>query len=266
VACHNRIVKKPELRPGEPIDDRADAYRKSGDLVAAIARSHHHIDVDEVTVERWRQLMGLMREVDTWADDTDTTKEEVLTGLADFGMFEGRYPALAPGELTIGAHGSMLRRADHILRVGELASRELSVRRFIAFRAIEARETVNMLGDTATPYVAEQPAFNEGFLPVVRALGEAATLWDSLIDGRQDVREGKQQLQPNAEYYKEITKAMLRRVKLGGKALLHAEPYVHLGSKAAQRVTNRLVHGIPEYSTLYRLLPRSKKGSKRSIL
>ena len=246
-------MKKVELQPGEPIDDRAEAYRKSGDLVAAIARRHSEIDVDEMTLERWRQLMGLMREVDTWADDTDATREEVLDGLMDFGMFQDRYPALAPGELPIDAHLSMLRRADRILKVGELASRELSVRRFIAFRAIEARETVNMFGDTATLHVTEQPKFEGDFLPVLRALGEAATLWDSLIDGRQDVRDGKQTLQPDAEYYSEITKALLRRVKLGGKALLHAELYVHLGAKAAARVKNRLKNGIPEYSTLHRL-------------
>ena len=253
-------MKQTELGADKPIDDRAEAYRKSGDLVAAIARSHNHLDVDELTVERWRQLMGLMREVDTWADDTDATREDVLMGLVDFSMFKDRYPALAPGQLELEAHLSLLKRADRILKVGEFASRELSVRRFVALRAIEARETVNMLGDIATPHVVEQPGFDDEFLPVMRALGEAATLWDSLIDGRQDVRAGKQVLEPNVEYYAVITGAMLGRAKLGGAALLHFAPYKHLGAKVWERVTNRVKNGIPEYSTLYRMIPRAPKG------
>ena len=256
-------MKQPELRADKPIDDRAEAYRKSGDLVAAIARSHNHLDVDELTVERWRQLMGLMREVDTWADDTDATREDVLMGLIDFSIFKDRYPALAPGQLKIETHLSLLKRADRILKVGEFASRELSVRRFVALRVIEARETVNMLGDVATPHVAEQPGFDEEFMPVVRALGEAATLWDSLIDGRQDVRAGKQVLEPGAEYHSALTGAMLRRVKLGGAALLHFAPYVHLGAKAGERVVNRVKNGVPEYSTLHRMLPRAFKRGEQ---
>jgi hypothetical protein len=114
---------KTEQSGSQPLDDRAGAYRKSGDMVAAIARRHNHLDIDDTTQERWRQLMGLMREVDTWADDTDATHEEVLLGLMDFGLFQERYPALAPGELTFESHLAMLTRARRILKVGERASR-----------------------------------------------------------------------------------------------------------------------------------------------
>ncbi|HTJ73398.1 MAG TPA: hypothetical protein VL481_02300 [Verrucomicrobiae bacterium] len=248
-------MKKVEHTAGEPWDDRAKAYRRSGDMVAAIARRHSGVDVDDLTKERWRELMGLMREVDTWADDTDASRQEVLEGLVDFGMFQERYPHLAPGQLTIEAHLSMLRRTDHILRVGELASRELSVRRFMAFRITEAAETVNMFEDTATPHVVEQPHFKEDFMPTLRALGEAATLWDSLIDARQDLRDGKQVIQPNAEFYTRISGAMLRRVKLGGAAMLHFEPNMHIGIKVGERVVNRVKNGVTGYSTLNRFLP-----------
>jgi hypothetical protein len=240
-------------KAGQPLDDRAGAYRRSGNMIAAIARRHNHLDIDEQTEERWRQLMGLMREVDTWADDTDATRDDVLSGLINSEMFRDRYPDLAPGELSVEAHLALLRRTNHILRVGELASREVSPRRFMVFRIIEARETVNMFGDTATAHVAEQPGFREEFLPTPRALGEAATLWDSLIDGRQDVRAGKQVLRPNPEYYARLTGAMLRRVKLGGAALLHFEPNKHIAAKVGERVTNRVKNGIPSYSTLGRL-------------
>lgn len=246
-----------------PLDDRAEAYRKSGDMVAAIARRHNHIDIDNLTLERWRDLMGLMREVDTWADDTDVTHEEVLTGLADFSQFEDRYPSLAPDQLSVEARLALLRRTSHILKVGEYASRELSPRRFMALRAIEARETVNMLGDVATPHVAEQPGFREEFLPVMRALGEAATLWDSIVDGRQDVRAGKQALKPRTEYYARLAGGALLRAKLGGAALLHAEPHRHLAVKLKERAANRLRNGVPEYSTLARLKP--KKGGKHEV-
>jgi hypothetical protein len=248
-----------ETITSQPFDDRADAYRKSGDLATAIAHSHCGIEVDETTQERWRQLMGLMREVDTWADDTDVEPGEVIDSLIDFSLFEERYPALAPGALDKDARDNLVGRAARILKVGQWAAKEQSIKRFMTLRVIEARETVNMFDDVATPEVVEQPAFREDFIPTLRALGEAATLWDSLIDGRKDVREGKQALKPNTEYYARLTGAMLRRVKLGGGALLHVEPNIQVGIKVGQRIRNRIRNGITPYSSL-QLLRINRSG------
>lgn len=238
-------------------DDRAPAYLKSGDLAAAIATQHHGLDVDVVTHERWRQLMGLMREVDTWADETSATTDEIRAGLADFTDFQELYPALAPDALEPREQAALLDRTAKILRLGGYAMRATSVERFVALRVAEARESVNLFEDTATRHVTEQPRFATEFMPTLRSLGEAATLWDSLIDGKRDVRFGKQAVKTGPEYYTKVTVAMLERTRSGGSALLHAGPLIHLGIKGGLRLVNRIKRGIPAYSTL-RLFQRPK--------
>lgn len=238
-------------------DDRAPAYLKSGDLAVAMATEHYGLDIDDTTHQRWRQLMGLMREVDTWADDTGVSPEVVQEGLRDFTSFKVLYPALAPGEVGPETSAALLRRTAKILHLGQYASAAASPRRFVALRIAEARESVNLFEDVATDHVRQQEGFDLQFMPGLRALGEAATLWDSLIDGKSDWRKGDQALKPNPEYYAQTTKAMLQRTKLGGAALLHVKPLVHLGAKGVLRAVNRLQHGVPEYSTL-RLFHRQK--------
>lgn len=233
-----------------PLDDRADAYAKSGDMLAAIARRHYHITVDDLTQARWRQVMGLMREVDTWADDTDATPDDVIDGLGSFDLFRERYPDLTPEALGDEAHEAVLRRTVRVLKLGERVAQATTPQRYVALRTVEGTEAVNLLEDTATIHVAEQPGFEEDLMPTLRALGEAATLWDSIIDGGKDYRTGKQALKPNAEYYARLSGAMLQRARLGGAALLHIEPNVHLGIKVGKRVVNRLKNGVPEYSSL----------------
>jgi hypothetical protein len=243
-----------------PLDDRAELYGKWGDMVGAIARRHHNIDVDELTQTRWHELMGLMREVDTWADDTGTDEMQVLGGIADFSMFQDRYPHLAPDALSEPAIEAIAYRTVRILKLGRQAAEVTSVPRYVALRVIEAREAVNLFADTATPHVTEQPDFNDAFMPTLRALGEAATLWDSIIDGRRDVRTGKQKLAPTKEYYTQLSGAMMRRIKLGGAAMLHVEPNVHLAIQAGWRVANRVRKGVPEYSSLRILSRKGKVG------
>lgn len=234
-------------------DDRAPAYLKSGDLAVAIARQHHGIDIDATTHQRWRQLMGLMREIDTWVDDTDVSSQEVYEGLRGFDDFKELYPELAPDSLGLDAQHALLQRTAKILQLGTYIAQTDSVERFVALRIAEARESVNLFEDTATQHVAEQPQFTSEFMPTLRSLGEAATLWDSLIDGRHDTRIGKQLLTPSQEYYAKVTAAMLQRAKLGGAALLHRGPLLQVGIKGGLRVLNRIDHGIPEYSTLHNM-------------
>lgn len=231
-------------------DDRAPAYFKSGDLAAAIATEHYGLTIDEVTTRRWRQLMGLMREVDTWSDEYATPAEEVLAGLASFEDFAPLYPALAPSELSTAAQAAILGRTAKILRLGAHATATDSVQRFVAMRAAEARETVNLFSDVATEAVSGQPKFQEEFLPALRALGEAATLWDSIVDGKKDWRYGKQVLKPHPEYYVQLSRAIARRGRLGGVALLHVRPLFHMAVKGGLRVMNRVQHGVPSYSNL----------------
>jgi len=249
-----------------PLDDRADLYRTSGDLVAAIARHHTGLTVDDATHERWRQIMGLMREVDTWADDTAATNSEVLAGLQDFSRFDGRYPELAPGKLDDDSRNALLRHTARILKLGRYASQVTDPRRFSLLRAAEGRRSVELLAIVATDSVTEQPDFQTKFLPLIKSLGEAATLWDSAVDAYDDKRSGKQVAPPGPRLYGRLLFDMAVRGKPGGRALMHTNVLKHILIKGALRVSNRLRNGVPEYSNL-RLLGfrhrRSRSGDPK---
>jgi hypothetical protein len=237
----------------ELIDDRARAYMKLGDMVTAIARYHTHVDVDETTAARWRQVMGLMREVDTMADDTDATSEDVIDRLKDFSTFKERYPDLAPDALDEYTQEAMLSRTRRILKLGAWAAKTTSVERFVALRILEAREAVNLFEDLASESVAEQPEFTERFMPILRAMGEISTLWDSVTDGRADVGLGRQAVVPDGEYYKKHLGAIGERLKITRGSMTHIKPQYYFAAHVGIRAVNRIKgfkDGIPEYSTL----------------
>lgn len=246
----------------EPIDDRARAYMKLGDMVTAIARRHTHIDVDETTAARWRQVMGLMREVDTLADDTDASAEDVMRSLEDFSNFKDRYPDLAPDATDEHTQQTMLKRTKRILKLGAWAAETISVKRFVALRILEAREAVNLFEDTATEYVAQQPEFSERFMPILRAMGEISTLWDSITDGRTDVKLGRQVLVPDGDYRKQHFAAIGERLKITRGSMTHIKPMYHFAAHAGIRVVNRVKNGIPEYSTMRVISSKLPKDHK----
>lgn len=209
--------------------------------------------MDETTATRWRQVMGLMREIDTLADDTDASSDDVIHSLEDFSDFKNQYPDLAPDALDGTTQETMLARTRRILKLGAWAAKTTSVERFVALRILEAREAVNLFEDTATSHVAEQPDFNERFMPILRAMGEVSTLWDSITDGRADVKLGRQMLVPNGEYRKKHFAAIGERLKITRGSMTHIEPLYHFAEHVGIRIFNRLKNikkGIPEYSTL----------------
>lgn len=172
--------------------------------------------------------------------------------IASFEDFADRYPSLRPDQLGVEAQAALLARGKHVLHIGEVLAETESVSRFVALRILEARESTLMFADVATPQVAQQPNFYGRAMPALCAIGEMATLLDSVYDARQDVRDGKQVLRPSVEYYARLSGAAAARMKLGGKALLHFEPLKHLTIQWGMRVKNRMQNGIPEYSTLRR--------------
>ena len=64
-------------------DDRSDSFRMIGDIIATIAHNHG-IDVDAQTNERWRDVLSLLREFDTLADDSGISHHDALQELASF--------------------------------------------------------------------------------------------------------------------------------------------------------------------------------------
>ena len=231
------------------IDDRAESFLQVGDVARKVAERHSNVDVDAVTHERWRQLMGLLREVDTLVDDTDTTKEQAVTMLDDFALFADRYPALTPALLGEDTHEKLLARTRQLLKIGEFVASATSVDRFVKLRINEGRQTANLLSDSATPYVLQQPAFYDSFLPTMQALGVAASTIDSITDARVDYRSQKLTLTPNSRYYTQLIKATAEYAPRGVMALLHPVIMKEFAFMSTVRLRNRMRHGMTESSS-----------------
>lgn len=224
------------------LDDRAESFLQVGTVAKKIAEDHVGLSVDDVTHERWSQLMGLLREVDTLADDGDISSEQVLARLNDFSEFSERYPALTRNQLGNDVTEVLINRTDRVLRIGKSIAQTTSIQRFTALRIVEGREVATYLADTATEAVREQPGFNEEFLPTMQSMAVTANLLDSLTDGRADFKHGKVMRRADAEFYKTLLGQVPRHAKLGRRALMHTSVMQEFGLMSWNRLVNRVRH------------------------
>ena len=244
--CHTGCMNSFE----NALDDRAESFLQVGTVAKKVAESHCGVTVDETTHQRWQQLMGLLREVDTLADDTSTTDDEVLGRLEDFSEFEDRYPALTMDALGSETRDDLMVRTERLLKLGAQVTQAVSMERFIALRIVEGRGTAGFLDDAATGTVREQPAFGAVFMPVMVSMAVTANLLDSFTDAKMDYRDGKIAHEPNAEFYKAIMSQIPAQAGLGSRALLHIPVMREFALMSWNRLVNRATHGESSTTSL----------------
>ncbi|MDB5167780.1 MAG: hypothetical protein JWO55_38 [Candidatus Saccharibacteria bacterium] len=131
------------MEASQVIDDRADSFLQVGDVAWYIAQRHSHVSVDDVTHDRWRQLMALLREFDTLVDDTSITNDEAMQRLRHFSEFDERYPALSPKILGSETSEALLYRTEKLLKLGQFIARAETPERFVKLRVNEGIQTAN---------------------------------------------------------------------------------------------------------------------------
>lgn len=231
-------------------DDRAESFLHVGDVAYQIATKYCRVEVDEVTHRRWRELLGLLREVDTMHDDLGMTAPEVIEQLGTFDEFAERYPELAPDRIGEETHQRLIGRTQQLLKIGRYISTADSVNRFVALRVNEGRHTANLLSDSATPKTRRQERFTTSFLPTIQSLGICASTIDSMIDGRMDRRDQKIAVDLTKEYYGKLGGATLRHLFPGMMAPLHPRVLYEFGVMSKNRLKNRLTHPQSETTSL----------------
>ena len=236
--------------PSGIFDDRADAYKVSGDLLVGIAKAHFDLTIDPLTHGRWREAMAIMREIDTHADNDDIDPEQVLDELSDYSIYAESYPLLSPTELGKPLHEKVVGRVDTILAIGAYASQNTSLDQYIELRVNEAYETIEILGDLASSELTENKIFTQHYLPAIFHLGAAATLWDSIIDGPRDYRHDELSIKPNPRYYRELSKGVVEHGRASQGALFHVAPLAAIARKGVARAINRARNGMTDYTTL----------------
>ena len=228
-------------------DDRSPSFLQIGDVAEHIARLHSGVKVDAVTHERWRQLMALLRDFDTWVDDANIPIDRAMQRLVDFTDLDGVYPALAPDAMDGNTREALLRRTRRTLLLGRMVSQAETPYRLVRLRVNEGRQTARLLADSATSDVRSQPRFTESFLPTMESLSTVACTLDSMTDARRDYQQGKIQIQPGAEYYRQLGGVTFAHAKLGARALMHGPIAKDFAIISAMRLRNRVgKHGLTD--------------------
>jgi hypothetical protein len=180
----------------DPWDSNYLYYPQLADLLNSVAHEHCGVEVDETTLLRWRDLMGIMREIDTQADDSGVDHDEILRQMESFERFEERYPHITPDAIGQETFSQLLMRTRKILKLGEQVARATTDSRYVKLRAGEALHTAEVFRDSATHYVVDQSAFGNSFMPLLRRMAVLSCFIDSAHDLKKDYAEGKSVLQP----------------------------------------------------------------------
>ena len=231
------------------IDDRIEGYRSVGDTLGHLAL-RSGVDVDDTTLDRWRDLMGLMREFDTYVDEIVGDDSKAMAVLADFNFFRERYPTLDRPIIGVGRFDALLENTQTILEIGKSISRETDGSNLIDLRTAEAYYTAEMLRIAATDGVRDQEEFNT-FMWHATGLGIAANLGDTMLDARTDFARGKTQFEPTWGFYRQVGRAVSRHAMPHMTVALHSETIRLRTIMLWRRISNRLRNGATPYSNLH---------------
>lgn len=237
-------------------DDRCDSFFQIGDLTKQIAEVHCDVRIDDTTHQRWRELLGLLREFDTIVDDTDISHADALRHLESFDEFREHYPTLSPEQLPHQNHSRLLGRVATILSIGQQLSVTTDIDRFVELRILEGQQSAEMIADSATPQTLQQPNFRNSFMPVMTSLAITANLLDSISDAKRDYKSGKIHISPDRTFYTRLARVTYLHAGLGFRALAHGSIIKQFALMSGNRLKNRLVHGVTPYSSLHNITTR----------
>lgn len=229
-------------------DDRSDSFRMIGDVIASVAEGRN-VTIDAITRERWRDTLGLLREFDTLVDDTDIRRDTALEELATFENYAAHYPSLASPNLPADTRNTMVLRTEKILEHGDVLKTTHDIDEFMYHRTEEVDHTAELLSDCISDEVATQEGFYTRFMPVLRTLGRAANFVDTFTDHRQDLKEGKVQIEGSRKFYTAVGMQAVRNLALAAPRVATPTVARQFLAMSVMRLENRLKYGKTPYSS-----------------
>ncbi len=176
-------------------EERLKYSTRSLGAICEIARTQHLLDLSATTVERWGQLLQLMREADTEADDLQG-HDQLLDSLRSFDAFRQRYPLLEPSQLPCD-EDVFFDRIRLILEQGRKLSEATNLKAYTEVRHVEARYTADVFELIAEKEDRKQLGFDD-FMCTLERLTIAAGFVDTAIDAPKDYKFGVMQLRLSA--------------------------------------------------------------------
>lgn len=200
----------------EPWKSNLDHYRQIGNMFCVIAEDYCDVPIDETTRLRWREMMPLIMEVDTYVDERIVpglnTEHDLVDELERFDRFRDRYPNLAPEVLGPKTWGSMESKAREVVGHFQDLAFATTYDEYLDHRCREGTATAELFEVCATDSVRASPNFETVFMQGFKDMVVSGCLLDSAGDLVKDVREGKASLVPSVL---NRTKLFYTAIKLG---------------------------------------------------
>lgn len=184
-----------------PIKYPPEHYRKKSEHYGITLRVIFGVKVDEVTKNRWCDLIAFARGIDTYLDEGP--RESLGERTADVGLLldhpsevASQFPYLSVDQLGLDTYDRLAYLGHSILRVNRYIKNTTDMRRYAPLRRKEGRNYAELITSVATPEVSLQPGY-ERFSRWLLPTGEVTNLLNSWRQIHQDFARGEIALQPN---------------------------------------------------------------------
>lgn len=188
------IVEIPAKHPMSHYERKANRY-------AHAVRTIFGVEVDHTTRERWRDVIGLARGIDTYLDEGDrgmlnARTAEVMSALAQPDFLTEQFPAISLEHLGPTGYQHLCKRAYDILTLNQIIKATDSLSLYAQQRRVEGQLYADLITSVATSAVAVQPGYHT-FCRWLRVTGEITNLGNSFRDIWADYESGEITLRPD---------------------------------------------------------------------
>ncbi len=176
-------------------------YERKADHYARAVRAVFGVAVDQTTRERWRDVIGLARGIDTYLDEGDRTTLDMRTAEVEAALDQPdflveRFPALSLERLGPTGYQYLCTRIHDIMRLNQIIKTTDSLRHYAELRRVEGQWYADLITSVATAAIAVQPGYH-AFCRWLRATGEVTNLGNSYRDIWADYDSGEITLRPD---------------------------------------------------------------------
>jgi hypothetical protein len=175
-------------------------YERKADRYAHAVRAVFGVEVDQTTRERWRDVIGLARGIDTYLDEGDrdtlhVRTVEVMSALAQPDFLTERFPAISLERLGPNGYRHLCGRIYDIMTLNQVIKTTDSLSLYAQLRRVEGKLYAGLITSVATPVIAVQPGYHR-FCRWLRVAGDVTNLGNSYRDIWSDYDRGEIALQP----------------------------------------------------------------------
>lgn len=180
-------------------EQRLQYASRSIRVLASVAQYGCGLSLDDTTLDRWHDVMKVMRSVDEAVDAPEKSRS-IGRMVSVLETFDEQYPNLSVECLGGARYAQLIKLAAGIIRLSEDLRQADNPSVYATIRAQEANKTADVLLTLASNEVQQHVAFDTQFSPILYRLTRAASFFDSAQDARRDYSDGTLAFWPNPTF------------------------------------------------------------------